>query len=86
MSARPCVQAKHCKTIVRLMPAKSGFGIAANQIVESICDMCGITDIRAKVIGSHHPHNTVRAVFEALERIQSPADIAATRGVTVYRI
>jgi small subunit ribosomal protein S5 len=79
-------EAKHCKTKIRLMPAKAGEGLRCNQIVESICEMAGITDLSAKVIGSHHPHNTVRACFEALERIQSPADVAAARGVTVYRI
>ena len=79
-------EAKHCKTKIRLMPAKAGEGLRCNQIVESICEMAGITDLSAKVIGSHHPHNTVRACFEALERVQSPADVAAARGVTVYRI
>lgn len=79
-------EAKHCKTKIRLMPARAGDGLKCNQIVESICEMAGITDISAKVIGSHHPHNTVRACFEALESIRSPADVAAARGVTVYRI
>lgn len=79
-------EAKHCKTKIRLMPAKAGEGLRCNQIVESICEMAGISDLSAKVIGSHHPHNTVRACFEALERVQSPADVAAARGVTVYRI
>ena len=79
-------EAKHCKTKIRLMPAKAGEGLRCNQIVESICEMAGIKDISAKVIGSHHPLNTVRACFEALESIQSPADIAAARGATVYRI
>jgi small subunit ribosomal protein S5 len=79
-------EAKHCKTKIRLMPAKAGEGLRCNQIVESICEMAGITDLSAKVIGSHHPHNTVRACFEALERVQSPADVAAARGVTVYMI
>jgi small subunit ribosomal protein S5 len=79
-------QAKHCKTKIKLMPARAGSGLRCNQIVESICEMAGISDISAKVIGSHHPHNTVRACFEALERIKSPADVAAARGATVYRI
>lgn len=79
-------EAKHCKTKIRLMPAKAGEGLRCNQIVESICEMAGIKDLSAKVIGSHHPLNTVRACFEALESIQSPADIAAARGATVYRI
>ena len=33
-----------------------------------------------------HPHNTVRAVFEALDSIESPADVAARRGVAFYRV
>jgi len=93
--ARPCdlgqtifheVNAKFCKTKIRMMPALAGVGVMANEVVESICDLAGIKDIRAKVWGSHHPHNTVRAVFEALESVTSPAEIAERRDATVYRI
>ena len=80
------VEAKHCKTKIIMKPVMSGDGLRCNQVVESICELAGITDLSAKVIGSHHPHNTVRATFEALESVQSPADIAAKRGVAVYRI
>lgn len=80
------VEGKHCKTKIIMKPVCAGDGMRCNQIVESICELAGITDISAKVIGSHHPHNTVRATFEALESVESPADVASRRGVSVFRI
>lgn len=80
------VQAKHCKTKITMKPVVAGDGLRVNQVVRAICEMAGITDLSAKVHGSHHPLNTVRATFEALESVQSPSDVAARRGCTVYRI
>ena len=71
---RPCdlgstifhqVDTKFCKTKIRLLPAKAGDGVKANEILTCICELAGIKDIKSKVWGSHHPLNTVRAMFEA---------------------
>lgn len=80
------VRAKHCKTKIYMKPVVPGGGMRCNQIVEAICDLAGITDISAKVHGSHHPLNTVRATFEALERVESPEDMGVRRGVMVFKI
>ena len=48
-----------------------------------MCRLAGIRDIRAKVIGSHNPHTTLRALFEALDSIRTPAEVAAARGRAV---
>jgi small subunit ribosomal protein S5 len=80
------VEAKHCKTKIIMKPKRAGDGLKCNQVIESICELAGITDLSAKVIGSHHPHNTVRAAFEAFESVESPADVAARRGCSVYRL
>ena len=45
-----------------------------------------IQNIKAKVHGSHHPHNTVRAVFAALEAVESPEDVARRTGSMVFRV
>jgi small subunit ribosomal protein S5 len=50
-----------------------------------VCRLAGIKDIRAKVIGSHNPNTTLRAVFEALDAVRSPSEVAAARGRTVIR-
>lgn len=39
--------------------------------------------MRAKVLGSHNPNTTLRAVFEALDSVRSPDEVAAMRGRTV---
>lgn len=80
------VKAKHCKTKIHMIPKKKGSGMRCNQIVETICELAGITSITAKVHGSHHPHNTVRATFEALEAVESAADLARRRNALVYQI
>lgn len=80
------VKGKYCKTLCNMFPAPSGDGIVANSTVEAICQLAGIKNIKAKIHGSHHPHNTVRAVFAALEAVESPEDVATRTGATVYRV
>ena len=80
------VKGKYCKTICKMLPAPSGSGIVANDTVEAICTLAGIKNIKAKVHGSHHPHNTVRAVFAALEAVESPEDVARRTGSMVFRV
>ena len=80
------VKGKYCKTLCNMFPAPSGDGIVANSTVEAICQLAGIKNIKAKIHGSHHPHNTVRAVFAALESVESPEDVATRTGATIYRI
>ena len=80
------VRGKYCKTICVMLPAPSGDGIVANDTVEAICTLAGIKNIKAKIHGSHHPHNTVRAVFAALEAVESPEDVARRTGSMIYRV
>lgn len=80
------VKGKYCKTICKMLPAPSGSGIVANDTVEAICTLAGIKNIKAKVHGSHHPHNTVRAVFAALEAVESPEDVTRRTGSMVFRV
>jgi small subunit ribosomal protein S5 len=44
------------------------------------------TNILAKCHGPTNPYNVVRATINALEAINSPADIAAKRGKTIEEI
>lgn len=73
--------ASYCKTKALLMPAPLGTGIVANETIACICELAGIKDLRAKIVGSHHPHNTVKAVFKALENIEHPEAVAKRRGL-----
>jgi len=80
------VKGKFCKTQCTMLPAPSGAGIVANDVVGAICKLAGIKNIKAKIHGSHHPLNTVHAVFDALSQVESPDDVAERRGVSVFRI
>ena len=67
------VKGKYCKTICKMLRRQRG-GIVANDTVEAMAvRSLGIKNIKAKVHGSHHPHNTVRAVFAVVcQVVESP--------------
>ena len=51
-----------------LVPAPlSGHGLQCQRAVAAICELVGIRDLRAKIIGSSNPMNIVQATFEALK-------------------
>eukprot|EP00850_Spirogloea_muscicola_P009662 SM000054S18148 [mRNA] locus=s54:697755:699233:- [translate_table: standard] len=61
--------AKYEKTKVYLWPAKSGQGITAANTVAGILRLGGFKDVKSKIVGSRHPHNTVKATFLALSLV-----------------
>ena len=71
---------------VLMKPAAPGTGIIAGGPMRAVCDAIGITDVYAKCYGSSNPYNMVRATFDALNNMRSPAEIAAKRGKTVEEI
>jgi len=78
--------AKYGRSIVHMAPLPSGSGVKANQTIQAVCRLAGIKDLRAKVHGSHNPHTTLRAVFEALDAVRSPEEIGLATGRTVVRL
>jgi small subunit ribosomal protein S5 len=42
--------------------------------------LAGFKDVKTKVVGSRHPHNTVKAVFKALSEIETPEELAERQG------
>ena len=68
---------------VVLRSAPPGTGIIAGGPMRAIFEALGIQDIVAKSIGTSNPYNMVQATFDALQKTQSPRQIASRRGKKV---
>ncbi|KAK7352837.1 hypothetical protein VNO80_18267 [Phaseolus coccineus] len=77
------IQTSFKKTKVYLWPAPTTTGMKAGRTVESILHLAGLKNVKSKVIGSRNPHNTVKAVFKALNAIETPRDVQEKFGRTV---
>jgi small subunit ribosomal protein S5 len=72
------------KVILRAAPA--GTGIIAGGPVRAVLERLGVQDAVGKSVGSGNAINMVRATFDALQKVQSPADVASRRGLKVSEI
>lgn len=77
------VQTKYKKTKVYLWPAPTRTGMKAGRTVETILHLAGFKNVKSKVIGSRNRHNTVKALFKALNAIETPKDVQEKFGRTV---
>lgn len=68
---------------VVLRTAVPGTGIIAGGPLRAIFEALGVQDVVAKAIGSSNPYSMVNATFEALQRMQSPRQVAARRSKKV---
>jgi small subunit ribosomal protein S5 len=46
----------------------------------------GVQNILTKCIGSHNPHNLVRATVQGLQQLESREQVAARRGVSLEQV
>lgn len=71
---------------VLMSPAKDGTGVIAGGPMRAIFEVLGVTNVVAKSLGSTNPYNMVRATLNGLQKMSTPAEIAAKRGKSVEEI
>ncbi len=71
---------------VFMRPASAGTGVIAGGSVRMIMECVGVRDVLTKVMGTNNPHNVVKAVFTAMDKLNDARMVAERRGVAMREV
>ena len=80
------IKGRHSGSKVYMQPASEGTGIIAGGAMRAVLEVAGVQNVLSKCYGSTNPINVVRATINALTEMNSPAKVAAKRGLSVEEI
>ena len=71
---------------VLVKPAVPGTGVVAGGGARAVMELAGVTDVLTKSLGSNNVINVVKATADALQKMQSPEQVAERRGMSLDEI
>ncbi|MCK5226627.1 MAG: 30S ribosomal protein S5 [Desulfobulbaceae bacterium] len=77
------IQGKYGAGNVLLKPASEGTGVIAGGAVRAVLEAVGVQNILTKCIGTHNPHNLVKATLNGLRNLRTVEQIAKIRDLSV---
>lgn len=72
--------------LVLLKPAPEGTGVIAGGPVRAVIQSVGIPNVLTKSIGSHNPHNVVKATIDALVQLRDRTEVSDMRGLAQEKV